>query len=54
MNWAPGVVGHVTFADHERSPAGYALLTCDPVVSQDVDAETRFEIPDVLVRALSG
>ena len=50
VNWAPGVVGHVTFANHMRSPAGFALLTCDAVVSQDVDAETRFEIPDVLVR----
>ncbi len=50
VNWAPGVVGHVTFADHEKSPAGYALLTGEPVVSRDVDAETRFEIPDVLVR----
>jgi GAF domain-containing protein len=50
VNWAPGVVGRVTFADHEKSPAGYALLTGEPVVSRDVDAETRFEIPDILVR----
>ncbi len=49
VNWAPGVVGQVTFADHKKSPAGYALLTGEPVVSRDVDAETRFEIPDVLV-----
>lgn len=50
VNWAPGVVGHVTFADHERSPAGYALLTGKPVVSPDIAVEDRFEIPDVLVR----
>ncbi|EAQ04693.1 hypothetical protein OB2597_05405 [Pseudooceanicola batsensis HTCC2597] len=50
VNWAPGVVGHVTFADHENSPAGYALLSGEPVVSRDVDTETRFQIPEVLLR----
>lgn len=50
VNWDPGVVGHVTLADHERSPAGYALQTAEPVVSPDVATETRFEIPEVLVR----
>ena len=50
VNWQPGVVGHVTFADHAHSPAGYALMTDEPVISRDVDREDRFEIPEVLVR----
>ncbi|SDY56478.1 sensor histidine kinase [Citreimonas salinaria] len=50
VNWAPGVVGHATLADHGNSPAGYALLTGEPVVSKSVAEEDRFEIPDLLVR----
>jgi two-component sensor histidine kinase len=48
VGWNPGVVGRTTFgADHD-SPAGYALSHDEPVVSPDLDAETRFEIPQVL------
>ena len=43
VNWEPGVVGKVTFADHKHSPAGFALLTDEPVVSRDVSTEDRFE-----------
>ena len=50
VNWQPGVVGHVTFEDHAHSPGGYALQTDEPVISRDVATETRFEIPEVLVR----
>lgn len=50
VNWESGVVGNVTFADDKHSPAGFALLTDEPVVSRDVATEDRFEIPDVLVR----
>ena len=50
VNWQPGIVGHLALGDHEHSPAGYALQTAEPVVSPDVDEETRFEIPQVLVR----
>ena len=50
VNWRPGVVGHETFGDHERSPGGHALRTDQPVVSPDVAAEDRFEIPEVLRR----
>jgi two-component sensor histidine kinase len=49
VNWKPGVVGYVVFGAHERSPGGYALQTDEPVVSEDLAHETRFEIPDVLV-----
>lgn len=50
VNWQPGVVGHETFGDHEKSPGGYALRSEEPVVSPDLDAEDRFETPDVLRR----
>lgn len=50
VNWQPGVVGHVTLADHAHSPGGYALMTDDPVISPDLTKEDRFEIPEVLIR----
>jgi two-component sensor histidine kinase len=50
VNWQPGVVGHETFGDHEKSPGGYALRTDQPVVSPNLETEDRFEIPEVLRR----
>jgi two-component sensor histidine kinase len=50
VGWQPGVVGHETFGDHERSPGGYALRSDKPVVSPDLATEDRFETPDVLLR----
>lgn len=50
VNWQPGVVGHETFGDDERSPGGHALRSDKPVVSPDIDLEDRFDIPDVLLR----
>jgi two-component sensor histidine kinase len=49
VNWKPGVVGHATFKAHRRSPGGYALGENAAVISPDVKAEDRFEIPRVLV-----
>lgn len=48
VNWQPGVVGRTTFSAHDHSPGGYALQTDEPVISNDIAAETRFEIPQVL------
>jgi two-component sensor histidine kinase len=48
VNWMPGVVGTVRFDGD--SPAGYALGHDEPVISRDVATETRFRIPEVLVR----
>ena len=48
VNWRPGVVGRVTFGAGTDSPAGYALLHDEPVVSRDLATETRFAIPPVL------
>src|SRR5437762_2601475 len=45
VSWAPGVVGHATIPAVEGSAAGYALRTGEPVVSENIATETRFEIP---------
>jgi two-component sensor histidine kinase len=49
VNWKPGVLGHATIPAHEGSPAGYALRTCQAVISEDVEKERRFEIPELLI-----
>jgi two-component sensor histidine kinase len=49
VNWHPGVVGHATIPAHGGSAAGHALRTNEPVISEDVSAETRFNIPKLLI-----
>ena len=48
VNWNPGVVGQATISAEDGSAAGFALSTDAPVIS-DVAAETRFEIPPLLL-----
>lgn len=48
VNWPEGVVGKATIGADLDSPAGYALVSNGPVVSQDLDREDRFKIPAVL------
>lgn len=49
VNWAPGVVGHATIPASEGSPAGYALQSCEPVITENVATEARFQIPTLLI-----
>ena len=49
VNWNPGVVGNVEIPAHEGSPAGYALHTNQPVITEDTEREVRFEIPKLLI-----
>lgn len=49
VNWRPGVVGHATIPAHGGSAAGYALQTCEPVISEDVATEKRFDVPRLLL-----
>ena len=49
VGWHPGVVGHVTIGADFRSPAGYALRTSKPVISNHLQSEERFKIPDLLL-----
>src|SRR5437660_6097218 len=48
VNWNPGVVGHATIPALEGSSGGYALRTGDPVITENVATETRFQIPRLL------
>jgi two-component sensor histidine kinase len=50
VNWAPGVVGHATIPANEGSAAGYALQTGEPVISENIAIEARFEIPKLLTQ----
>lgn len=51
VGWQPGVVGRVTVKAERGSSEGYALQTGQPVMSADVDAETRFEYADFIKEA---
>ena len=48
IGWAEGVVGHVMLGADLASPAGYALRTKLPVVSNHLASEARFRTPAVL------
>ena len=48
IGWAAGVVGHATLGADLASPAGYALHTGVPVVSNHLAQESRFRTPAVL------
>jgi two-component sensor histidine kinase len=48
VGWAEGVVGNVTLGADLASPAGYALRTRLPVVSNHLAQEDRFRTPAVL------
>ncbi len=49
VGWRPGVVGSTTLGAGLSSPAGYALRTGEPVLSNNLGKEERFQTPDVLV-----
>ncbi|HZH25932.1 MAG TPA: PAS domain S-box protein [Azospirillaceae bacterium] len=49
VGWAPGVVGHARVGADLASPAGYALKTGEPVISNHLGGETRFRTPRLLV-----
>jgi two-component sensor histidine kinase len=48
VGWMPGVVGKVTIDADEGSAAGYALLSGEPVISEDVQDDERFRYPNIL------
>ncbi len=49
VGWRPGVVGHATLGSHMDSPAGFALHSRQPVLSNDLRSEGRFRMPTLLV-----
>jgi diguanylate cyclase (GGDEF)-like protein len=48
IGWKAGVVGKVTVRAELTSSEGFALQTGQPVVSQDISTETRFEYADFI------
>lgn len=50
VGWGEGVVGVVTVGDDLESPAGYALQTKSPVISNHLEHEERFRTPEILRR----
>jgi len=51
VGWAEGVVGHRTIGADIASPAGYALKSGEPVISNDLDTEERFRVPRLMHEA---
>jgi PAS domain S-box-containing protein len=49
VGWKPGVVGVAKIPAGLDSPAGYALHTGEPVVSEDQSRENRFRFPALLI-----
>lgn len=49
VGWEEGVVGSATVGADLASPAGYALRTGKPVISNHLENEERFRTPDLLV-----
>jgi len=49
IGWGEGVVGVASVGADLASPAGYALRTGKPVISNHLENEQRFRTPDLLV-----
>src|SRR4051812_39957345 len=49
VGWDEGVVGNATVGADLASPAGYALHTGKPVISNHLENEQRFRTPELLV-----
>lgn len=49
IGWDEGVVGHATVGADLASPAGYALRTGKPVISNHLENEQRFRTPELLL-----
>src|SRR5436189_1122429 len=50
VGWGPDVVGVATVGADIESPAGYALRTGKPGISNHLENEERFRTPELLVR----
>ena len=50
VGWGPGVVGVASVGADLASPAGFALRTGKPVISNHLESEERFRTPEILRR----
>ena len=48
VGWEPGIVGVATVGADNESPAGFALCTGKPVISNHLENEERFRTPEIL------
>ncbi len=48
VGWYPGVVGHARLPADSGSAAGHAFRSGEPVLSNDLEGEQRFETPELL------
>jgi PAS domain S-box-containing protein len=51
VGWTPGIVGHMLLPMAERSSETFAIEAAEPVVSQDISKEDRFEVPAFMKEA---
>jgi two-component sensor histidine kinase len=49
VGWEPGIVGVARIGADIASPAGFALKTGRPVISNHLESEERFRTPEILV-----
>ncbi|HXF52749.1 MAG TPA: histidine kinase dimerization/phosphoacceptor domain -containing protein [Hyphomicrobiaceae bacterium] len=50
VGWGPDVIGKATIGADLASPAGFALRTGKPVISNHLEHEQRFRTPELLAR----
>ena len=50
VGWDPGIVGVASIGADMESPAGFALRTGKPVISNHLENEERFRTPEVLAQ----
>ncbi len=50
VGWGPDVIGIATVGADIESPAGYALITGKPVISNHLENEDRFRTPELLAK----
>jgi GAF domain-containing protein len=50
VGWGPDVIGVATVGADIESPAGYALITGKPVISNHLENEERFRTPELLAK----
>ena len=49
VGWKDGVIGFATIKADDDTSEGYALKTGEPMISPDIDEETRFRYADFLI-----
>src|SRR6476646_6643613 len=48
VGWSPGIIGVASIGADLASPAGFALRTGKPVISNHLENEERFRTPEIL------